>query len=148
MSIGSTLLSSNILIGSSTTASSTVIKFKSPSLTNTGSTPSTQAATNMTVYGALMYSEVTAAYTIPSNINRDFYIGVAGAGGYTVTLPAVNIHQILHIRHYSGSNVNLTTPLSTTKIYPIQGSIYTQTFNMTGNQVQNLYCNGTDWIGF
>lgn len=144
MTIGASMTNAaNILIGANS-----LIKMKSPSITNTGSAISPQAATNMTIYGALMYSELTAAYTIPSNINRDFYVAAAGAGGYTITLPAVAIHQILHIRHYSASNVNLTTPLTTTKIYPIQGSIYTQTFNMTGNQVQNLYCNGTDWIGF
>ena len=148
MTIGSTLLTSNIIIGPATSTSITLIKMKSPAITNTGSTPSTQAVTNMTVYGALMYSEIIATYTIPSNINRDFYVACGGAGGYTVTLPAVAIHQILHIRQYSGSSVTLSTPVSSTKIYPIQGSIYTQTFTMTGNQVQNLYCNGTDWIGF
>ena len=102
----------------------------------------------MIIYGNLMYSEITTTYTIPSNINRDFYVACGGAGGYTVTLPAVAIHQILHIRQYSGGSVTLSTPVATTKIYPIQGSIYTQNFTMSGNQVQNLYCNGTDWIGF
>jgi len=152
----STAMGSSMTIGNLMTSATTLtlgtnclIKMKSPAITNTGSTPSTQAASNMNIFGGLMYSSVIANYTIPSTgINCDFYISAGGSGGYTVYLPTVSAHQIIHIRHFSATNVNITTAVSTTKIYPIQGSIYSPTFNMSGNQVQNFYCDGTDWYGF
>jgi len=143
----------NIYIGASGTKTflDGTITMKSPSLTNTGSTPATQAATNMTVYGGLMYSYVNAAYTIPASgtINRDFYIVVVGSGTFTITMPAIAIHQIIHIRNQNSSAINLTAPLAGTRFYPTQtgGGLSTTTYSMPANTAQNFYCDGLDWQG-
>jgi hypothetical protein len=129
-----------------------LIKVKSPALTNTGSTPSTQASTTTTLYGGLMYSNVTTTYTIPASgtINRDFYIVAGGGVNYTITMPAVSIHQVIHIRNENSGTINITAPLVGTKFYPNQtgGGVSTTTYVMPANTVQNFYCDGVDWQGF
>ena len=98
-----------------------------------------------------MYSYVSAAYTIPASgtINRDFYIVVTGAGTFTVTMPAIAIHQIIHIRNQNSSAINLTAPLAGTRFYPTQtgGGLSTTTYSMPANTAQTFYCDGLDWQG-
>jgi len=156
--LDSTVTTSSMTIGNLMTSATTLtignnalIKMKSPAITNTGSTPVTQAATTMTMYGGLMYSYVGAAYTIPASgtINRDFYIVVVGSGTFTITMPAIAIHQIIHIRNQNASPINLTAPLAGTRFYPTQtgGGLSTTTFSMPANTAQHFYCDGLDWQG-
>ena len=90
MTIGGTIPANNdIILGTNC-----LIQLKSPSLTNTGSTPSTQAATTTILYGILMYASVTSGsnYQIPTEINRDYYIVGTGSAAFTIYLPPVLIH--------------------------------------------------------
>ena len=99
-----------------------------------------------------MYSNVSTTYTIPASgtINLDFYIALSGGASYTVTMPAVSIHQVIHIRNQNSGSVNITAPLVGTKFYPNKtgGGISTTTYVMPANTVQNFYCDGVDWQGF
>jgi hypothetical protein len=143
MTIGLSMTNAaNITIGQNC-----LIQLRSPAITNTGSTPSTQVATTTTLYGGLMYATVSAAYTIPSNINREFYLVISGTTK-TITMPAVTIHQIINIKVFSASIMNLTTPLSTTQFYPKTGGSVTNIYPMPADSTQTFYCDGTNWYGY
>ena len=143
MTIGATMTNAaNILIGTNC-----LIQLKSPAITNTGSTPSTQAATNTTLYGGLMYASVTSAYTIPSNINREFFLVITG-GTKTITMPALNIHLIINIRVLSASSMNITAPVVGTMFYPNGGADIATTYSMPAGSAQRFYCDGSSWLGF
>jgi len=147
LSIGSSLLTSNILIGSSTALSSTLIKLKSPDVSNPSSVNTTQSATNTTLYGGLMFSNVGVAYTISSNINREYFLVITGATK-TITLPTLTIHQIINIKVFSASTMNITAPVVGTLIYPKTGGSSTTTYVMPADSTQKFYCDGSAWYGF
>ena len=60
-----------------------------------------------------MYSSINGAYTIPSNINREFFL-VAQGGGQTITMPALTIHQIINIKVLSGVSMSITAAVAGT----------------------------------
>jgi hypothetical protein len=143
MTIGNLMTSSTTL----TLGANSLIKVKSPAITNTGSTPSTQAATNTNLYGGLMWSSISANYTIPSNINREFFLVVQGVTR-TITMPALTIHQIINIKVLSASPMNITTPVATTVIYPKTGGNVTNIYAMPGDSTERFYCDGSSWFGY
>ena len=174
LTIGSNVVNGNIVIGSAlgvgdisiasahlaggtitvgtgltSTTINGLIKVKSPAITNTGSTPSTQAATETTLYGGLMWSSVSANYTIPSNINREFFLVITG-GSKTINMPAVNIntHQIINIRVLSASSMNISAASAGTMFYPSDGVDVASTYSMPASSSQRFYCDGSSWIGF
>ena len=74
-----------------------------------------------------------------------------GTTTYIITLPLVaNTHQIVHIRNGSSVALTLKTNETGTKIYPNgTATVFTTTYGSFGaNTTQNLYSNGTNWIGF
>jgi len=140
-------LTSNILIGSSTLTSSTLVKLKSPAVPNPNSVSTTQAATNTTLYGDLMFSNVGVAYTISSNINREYFLVITGTTK-TITMPALTIHQIINIKVLSASSMNITAPVAGTIFYPKTGGNSTTTYVMPADSTQRFYCDGIGWYGY
>ena len=94
-----------------------------------------------------MWSSVNANYTIPSNINREFFMVIQG-GTRTITLPALTIHQIINIKVLSASTMNITAPVVGTLIYPKTGGNATTTYVMPADSTQTFYCDGTHWYGY
>jgi hypothetical protein len=103
--------------------------------------------------GNTAFSIVSASFTIPSSINRDYYIFCnANAANYTITMPARLVNQVIHFRNFSGRTLTITCPTTspTTALYPAG---FTTPFatSWTGfltNTVQTFYCDGTNWLGF
>jgi len=149
MTIGGTIVTSNdISIGTNC-----LIKLKSPSTANPYSAVTTQAASTTTIYGNFMYASVTSGsdYQIPTNINCDYYTVGTGGSAFTIYLPPVLIHQIIHIRNQKSTFINITinTASSTTRIYPaITGGGAYSTYALQANIALTLYCDGTHWHGF
>jgi len=100
-----------------------------------------------TLSGSTAYETKAASYTIPSTINRDYYLVVTLAA-VTVTLPAVKLNQIIHIRNASGGSITLTAP--TGSIFPTVsgGGSFNSWTAFAVNTAQHLYCDGTNWYGF
>jgi len=103
--------------------------------------------------GNSAFGIISATYTIPSTINRDFYLFCNASGtAYTITLPARLQSQYIRFRNYSGQTLTITAPTTTpaTAIYP-SGSTTAFTTTWTGflnNTVLTLYCDGNNWLGF
>jgi hypothetical protein len=105
------------------------------------------------LWGATALNIISANFTIPSSINRDYYLLCNTSGtAYTITLPTRLTNQIIHIRNFSGQTLTITAPTTTptTGLYPT-GFTVTFTTTWTGflnNTVQTFYCDGTNWLGF
>jgi hypothetical protein len=103
--------------------------------------------------GNTAFSIVSDSFTIPSSINRDYYIFCnAKATTYTITLPTRLVNQIINFRNFSGRTLTITAPTTSpaTAIYPAG---FTSPFTTTwtgflNNTVQTFYCDGTNWLGF
>jgi hypothetical protein len=146
---GAHLAGGTITIGTGLTSTTIngLIKLKTPIIANAGSTPSSQNATETTLYGGLMWSSVNANYTIPSNINREFFMVIQGVTR-TITLPALTIHQIINIKVFSASTMNITAPVVGTNIYPKTGGSVATTYVMPADSTQRFYCDGSSWFGY
>jgi hypothetical protein len=138
----------NILIGSSTALSSTLIRLKSPDVSNPSSVNTTQSATNTILYGGLMFASVSVNYTISSNINREFFLVITGSTTRTITMPALTIHQIINIKLLTAASMNITAPVNTTQFYSKTGGNVATTFVMAGDTTQRFYCDGSSWFGY
>ena len=123
----------NVIIGGGSTGTTTI--------------NNTLSAGVGTLSGATAYETKAASYTIPSTINRDYYLVVTLAA-VTITLPAVKLNQIIHIRNASGGSITLTAP--TGSIFPTVsgGGSFNSWTAFAVNTAQHLYCNGTNWYGF
>ena len=123
----------NVIIGGGSTGTTTV--------------NNTLSAGVGTLSGATAYETKAVSYTIPSTINRDYYLVVTLAA-VTITLPAVKLNQIIHIRNASGGSITLTAP--TGSIFPTvsSGGSFNTWTAFAVNTAQHLYCNGTNWYGF
>ena len=152
MTIGGTIATTNdISLGTNC-----LIKLKSPSIANAGTAVNPQVAATVTIFGNLMYASVDSGtgptnYQIPANINRDYYISGTGGVAFTIFLPLMVIHQIIHIRGlnsvYVVATINSGNP--TARIYPaVSGGGTFSSYQIQPNTVLNLYCDGTNWIGF
>jgi hypothetical protein len=99
------------------------------------------------LWGATAFNLISANFTIPSTINRDYYLA-ATISPITITLPAVKINQIINIRNVSSGSLTIIAP--TGSIYPnvSTGGAFTTWSAFTGNQAQHFYCDGTNWYGF
>jgi hypothetical protein len=99
------------------------------------------------LWGATAFNLISANFTIPSTINRDYYLA-ATISPITITLPAVKINQIINIRNVSSGTLTIVAP--TGSIYPnvSTGGAFTTWSAFTGNQAQHFYCDGTNWYGF
>ena len=99
------------------------------------------------LWGATAFNLISANFTIPSTINRDYYLA-AIISPITITLPAVKINQIINIRNVSSGALTIVAP--TGSIYPnvSTGGAFTTWSAFTGNQAQHFYCDGTNWYGF
>ena len=115
--------------------------------TGTTTVNNTLSAGVGTLSGATAYETKAVSYTIPSTINRDYYLVVTLAA-VTITLPAVKLNQIIHIRNASGGSITLTAP--TGSIFPTvsTGGSFNSWTAFAVNTAQHLYCNGTNWYGF
>ena len=111
---------------------------------------SSSGLTNLGVlYGLTAFTSTATSYDIPSTINRDFYLYCAGTSTYTITLPAIKVNQIIHIRQSNTQNITITTPENTTRIFPNNSLISIRPWTtFASNTTQHFYCNGLDWIGF
>ena len=159
LNIGPNLTSGSVIvIGSDTNAQTTI---KGTEIRLLGNSTITGFLTTTGVINAgvgvlsgnTSFSIVTASFTIPSTINRDYYIFCnTNAATYTITLPTRLINQIIHLRNFSGRTLSITAPTTTpsTSIYPAG---FTTNFNTTwtgflNNTIQTFYCDGTNWLGF
>jgi hypothetical protein len=149
----------NVNIGYTATTTTVNSKFTSTGLltANGGITLASGqllTATGLGILSGQTAINVAAAnFTIPSNINRDYYLFCnTNATSYTITLPARLNNQIIRFRNFSGQTLTITAPTTTpaTSIYPTD---FTTNFITTwtgflNNTVQTLYCDGTNWLGF
>ena len=105
-----------------------------------------------TLSGKISYETTAVAYTIPSTtINQNYYLFCTGTTTYQVILPSVfTTNQIVHIRQGNSVAITLRTNELGTKIYPngVSGFFTTTWTTFATNTTQNLYSNGTNWIGF
>jgi len=110
------------------------------------------SATIGTLSGRTAYETTAVAYTIPSTtINQNYYLFCTGTTTYQVILPSVfTTNQIVHIRNGNSVSITLRTSELGTKIYPngVSGFSTTTWGTFATNTTQNLYSNGTNWIGF
>ena len=99
------------------------------------------------LWGATAFNLISTNFTIPSTINRDYYLAVT-LSPITITLPEVKINQIINIRNVSSGSLTIVAP--TGAIYPnvSTGGAFTIWSAFTGNQAQHFYCDGTNWYGF
>jgi hypothetical protein len=69
-------------------------------------------------------------------------------GTITITLPAVELNQIIHIRSIASVNITLTAPSGL--IFPniSTGGSFASWTAFPTNTSQTFYCNGTNWYGF
>jgi len=101
------------------------------------------------LWGATAFNLITASFTIPSSINRDYYlVAFPPTGTITITLPAVELNQIIHIRSIASVNITLTAPSGL--IFPnvSTGGSFASWTAFPINTSQTFYCNGTNWYGF
>jgi hypothetical protein len=112
----------------------------------------TLSGTIGTLSGKISYETTAVAYTIPSTtINQNYYLFCTGTTTYQVILPSVfTTNQIVHIRQGNSVAITLKTNELGTKIYPngVSGFFTTTWGTFATNTTQNLYSNGTNWIGF
>jgi len=105
-----------------------------------------------TLSGRISYETTAVAYTIPSTtINQNYYLFCTGTTTYQIILPSVfTTNQIVHIRQGNSVAITLRTNELGTKIYPngVSGFSTTTWGAFAANTTQNLYSNGTNWIGF
>jgi hypothetical protein len=105
-----------------------------------------------TLSGRISYETTAIAYTIPSTtINQNYYLFCTGTTTYQIILPSVfTTNQIVHIRNGNSVALTLRTNELGTKIYPngVSGFSTTTWGAFASNTTQNLYSNGTNWIGF
>jgi len=105
-----------------------------------------------TLSGRISYETTAVAYTIPSTtINQNYYLFCTGTTTYQIILPSVfTTNQIVHIRQGNSVAITLRTNELGTKIYPngVSGFSTTTWGAFASNTTQNLYSNGTNWIGF
>ena len=128
----------------------TITTLKSSSIDSSSTT------TNMTIASAQTSGAlniVSASFTIPSTINRDYYIFCnTNASTYTITLPTRLTNQIIRIRNFSGQTLTIIAPTTSpvTRIYPAgTTSNFATTWSVFLNTTaQNFYCDGTNWLGF
>ena len=158
LNIGPNLTSGSVIIGSDTNTQTTI---KGSEIGLLGNSTITGILTTTGVINAgvgvlsgnTSFSIVSASFTIPSTINRDYYIFCnVNAATYTITLPTRLVNQIIQLRNFSGRTLSITAPTTTpaTAIYPTG---FTTPFSTTwtgflNNTVQTLYCDGTNWLGF
>jgi len=103
--------------------------------------------------GNSAFGITTVSYTIPSTINRDYYLFCNTSGTtYTITLPARLVNQYIRFRNFSGQTLTITAPTTTpaTAIYPSGSTTaFTTTWpSFLNNTVLTLYCDGNNWLGF
>jgi hypothetical protein len=109
---------------------------------------------NQQISGYTEYNTTSANFTIPSTVNKEYFIVITGGSPITVTLPSSTavIGQIINIRNRSNTTThNVTTfPSTTIGIYPTQaGSARFQpAWSMPGSTAQRFYFDGSNWVGF
>jgi hypothetical protein len=109
---------------------------------------------NQQISGYTEYNTTSANFTIPSTVNKEYFIVITGGSPLTITLPSSTavIGQIINIRNRSNTTThNVTTfPSTTIGIYPTQaGSARFQpAWSMPGSTAQRFYFDGSNWVGF
>ena len=102
--------------------------------------------------GNIPFSIVSDSFTIPSSINREYYIFCnAKASTYTITMPPRLVNQIINFRNFSGRTLTITAPTTSpaTALYPagFTTSFSTSWTGFLNNTVQTFMCDGTNWLG-
>jgi hypothetical protein len=125
------------------------------STTGTGSITSAGLITGPSgvLSGNSAFGITTTNFTIPSSINRDYYLFCnTNSTPYSIILPARLVNQYIRLRNFSGQTLNITAPTTTpaTAIYPSGSttSFSTTWPNFLNNTVLTLYCDGNNWLGF
>jgi hypothetical protein len=161
LAIGSSVIHGNIVIGNAQTDGDIIIGASDASgATITVGTTSTATIINGTLSsstgilsGQTALNIISANFTIPSTINRDYYLFCnTKATTYTITLPVRLANQYIRFRNYSGQTLTITAPTTTpaTSIYPTFSTVSFSTTwpSFLNNTVLTLYCDGTNWLGF
>jgi len=143
---------SGLLTLGSSTNTKTSIRGGTIELLNDTTVSGSLTGTIGALSGKISYETTGVAYTIPTTtINQNYYLFCTGTTTYTITLPSVfTTNQIVHIRNGNSLAITLRTNELGTKIYPNGvATVFTSTWGTFGaNTAQNLYSNGTNWIGF
>ena len=143
---------SGLLTLGSSTNTKTSIRGGTIELLNDTTVSGSLTGTIGTLSGKISYETTGVAYTIPTTtINQNYYLFCTGTTTYTITLPSVfTTNQIVHIRNGNSLAITLRTNELGTKIYPNGvATVFTSTWGtFAANSAQNLYSNGTNWIGF
>jgi len=118
----------------------------------------TNTSTNLTLRGKLTtpsgvlsgntdFYESFASYTIPTTINREFFL-VANSGTGTVTFPAPVVGQIITVRNQTSGNITLSASGYT--FFPaLSGSVAgsPNSWTMPTGNTQRFYFYSTYWMG-
>jgi len=155
--VGGTLTSTGLLTASGGLSSTSGAITTGGNISTTGTGNITSAGLITGVSGILSgnsaFGICTTNFTIPSTINRDYYLFCNTSGTpYSVILPARLVNQYVRLRNFSGQTLNVTAPTTTpaTVIYPTGSTTsFTTTWNnFLNNTVLTLYCDGNNWLGF
>jgi len=64
-----------------------------------------------------------------------------------ITLPAVKLDQVLHIRNRGGVTISIKIPTGVT-LYPVGAGGQTVSYSLTANLSLNIISDGSNWYGF
>ena len=108
---------------------------------------------NQQISGYTEYNSVSANFTIPLTINKEYFLVITGGSPLTMTLPLTpTIGQIINIRNRSPTTTHgiTTFPSTTIGIYPTQASSarFQPSWSMPASTAQRFYFDGTNWVGF
>jgi hypothetical protein len=92
------------------------------------------------------FNESFGNYTIPSTINREFFL-VANTGTGTVTFPTPVVGQIITIRNQTSGNITLSASGYT--FFPVYGGVsgFVNSWTMPTGNTQRFYFYSTYWMG-
>jgi hypothetical protein len=136
---------SNIIIGAGGTGANLRTTTIKGTLIATGS-----GGPNTTLWGLISseFKTTSLNYQIPTGINRDYTLIMITSAALNITLPAVKLDQVLHIRNRGGVTLSIIIPAGVT-LYPVGLGAQTTSWSLVSNASLNIISDGTaNWYGF
>jgi hypothetical protein len=136
---------SNVTIGSGGTGGNIRTTTIKGTLIATGS-----GGPNTTLWGLISseFKTTSLNYQIPTGINRDYTLIMITSAALDITLPAVKLDQVIHIRNRGGVTLSIKIPAGVT-LYPVGLGGQTTSWSLTSNQSLNIISDGvSNWYGF
>jgi hypothetical protein len=136
---------SNIVIGAGGTAGNLRTTTIKGTLIATGS-----GGPDTTLWGLISseFKTTSLNYQIPTGINRDYTLIMITSAALNITLPAVKLDQVLHIRNRGPVTLSIKIPAGVT-LYPVGLAGQTTSWSLVSNASLNIISDGTaNWYGF